>query len=458
MSGFLTVNELYDVILLGDCLDRLKQIPNNSVDAIVVDPPYGLGTREPTIEEIIAYLAGVRLDTGGDFMGAKWEIPPIAVWQECLRVLKPGGHLLSFGGTRTWDIISMGLRAAGFECRDTIADEFGSNVLQWVHSQGFPKSLNVGAKLEKQKHPEAIKWKGWGTALKPSWEPIMVFRKPFDGTVVQNLLEHETGAFNIDGTRISTNGEQLSISSSDPFHNAAGDQRWNPTSSGAIEREQHEGGRWPTNLTLTHHPECRQIGTRTIRGDQRGDPGGRRPGGFANVGAENGDKAPNARVYGNEEVPVYECVDGCPILELEGQSTGKTVVDTAPSRFFPNFEGQEPPDAPFFYCAKAAKKETTLGGRIENDHPTRKPLKLMRWLVRLVCPKGGLVLDPYCGSGSTLHAAVLERMHFLGIEKHEPYHRIATERLEIVMEEAKELYGQQDSFDLIMSGELFEDE
>ena len=136
-------------ILLGPCLDLLKTLPDNSVDALVTDPPYGLGTREPTAKDIVAYLSGGELDHGKDFMGRDWEIPSVAVWRQCLRVLKPGAYLFSFAGTRTWDLMSVGIRAAGFENRDTIASEFGPSVLQWLHGQGFPKSLNVSKALLK---------------------------------------------------------------------------------------------------------------------------------------------------------------------------------------------------------------------------------------------------------------------------------------------------------------------
>ena len=129
-------------ILLGACEDLLKTFPDNFFDSIVTDPPYGLGTREPTAEDIRAYLEGGSLDTGGDFMGKEWEIPSVAVWRECYRVLKPGGYILSFGSTRTWDIMSVGIRAAGFTNRDTISSAFRSPALMWMHGQGFPKSLH----------------------------------------------------------------------------------------------------------------------------------------------------------------------------------------------------------------------------------------------------------------------------------------------------------------------------
>ena len=138
-------------ILLGDCLEVLRGVPDASVDSIVTDPPYGLGNREPTVDEIVAYLLERgNLDTGGDFMGRDWSVPSVAVWKECLRVLKPGGHLLSFGGTRTYDLISLGIRAAGFRCRDTVASQFGVQVLQWVHGQGFAKGSNIALGIDKK--------------------------------------------------------------------------------------------------------------------------------------------------------------------------------------------------------------------------------------------------------------------------------------------------------------------
>jgi site-specific DNA-methyltransferase (adenine-specific) len=152
-------------LMLGDCLERLRELPDNSVDSVVTDPPYGLS-----------------------FMGKKWDydVPSVDVWRECLRVLKPGGHLLAFAGTRTQHRMAVRIEDAGFEIRDMIA---------WVYGSGFPKSYNL-----------KDEWQGWGTALKPALEPITVARKPLIGTVAQNVLEHGTGAINVDGCRVGTQG------------------------------------------------------------------------------------------------------------------------------------------------------------------------------------------------------------------------------------------------------------
>ena len=226
----------------ADCLFALSCLPDSSVDSIVSDVPYGLGTREPRLPELLAYLGGEELDTGGDFMKKRWSVPSVGIWKECLRVLKPGGHVLAFGGTRTFDLIALGLRAAGFQFRDTIGAE---GVLRCVQAEGMPHGLDVAKAIDsllgveptvigkrvltgsaalstaekggtyaaatrsagRKKEvpvtaptsPEAQTWDGWNVALKPTWEPILIFRKPLDGTVAENVLHHGTGALNVDG-------------------------------------------------------------------------------------------------------------------------------------------------------------------------------------------------------------------------------------------------------------------
>lgn len=494
-----------DVVLWGDCLEVLKTFPDESVDAVVTDPPYGLGSREPSPEEILAFLSGGTLDTGGDFMGADWEIPSVRVWQECYRVLKPGGHLVSMAGTRTWDLMSMAIRMAGFTDRDTIASIYGG-VLIWLRGQGFPKNLDVSRAVDKAargcgqgrpdpesplhgqyKHqkvagntkndidgyyaslkpgirksvpatPEAEEWQGWGTALKPMWEPILVFRKPLEGTVVNNVLKYGTGALNIDGCRVGA-GETLK---------GGGGKLWSHYRDGTEDKAEpkiNEGsGRWPPNVTLVHLPECRQVGTRKVQGPtiNRFDDGMKPFGDGAGHPYE-------ASEGGEIEEPIFECAEGCPVKAVGEQSgvsrstggvRGGTIGATGiyghhepavranagglgdegtAARFFPQFEGQTIPDAPFKYVAKVSPSESTLGGLIENKHPTRKPLELMKWLVRLVTPPGGVVLDPYCGSGTTLHAAVELEMHYVGVERDPVYHDTATKRLRIVEERERDV-------------------
>lgn len=508
-------------IFCADCAEKLLDLPDGSVDAVVTDPPYGLGTHDPTVTEIIAYLQGDRLDTGGDFMGQKWDIPSVSVWKEVYRVLKPGGHVLCFGGTRSFDLISLGLRAAGFENRDTIANDFAG--LRWVYGSGFPKSQDISKAIDRAagaerkvlqksscsraesddptqpqgrtfKHgesrettaptapatPEAEKYAGWGTALKPSWEPILVFRKPLEGTVASNVLKHGTGGINVDGCRVGTHTKTHASAARAPRNTMVKGM----TTGTTTQRFDH--GRWPPNMTLTHHPDCKRAGTKKVRApspQQRkhettsGTPGASLQGSVD--GTLNSRHSPG---YGNEDgteiVEAWQCVEGCPVRELDEQSgtlksgdgsvrrkawkgyhggngvTGEPEVaygdSGGASRFFPQFEGQEPVDVPFRYVAKPSKAETTLDGQIANTHPTKKPLELMRWLVRLVCPPGGVVLDPYCGSGTTLHAARLERMGYIGIERDEAFYEIATKRMDIVDRETDDVEHGRNVYDMLL--------
>ena len=510
-------------ILLGDCLEVLKTLPDASIDVIVTDPPYGLGNREPTGPEIIAYLQGSDLDHGGDFMGHAWQIPSVAVWRECFRVLKPGGHLLSFAGTRTLGLIHVGIQAAGFQCRDTVATQFGTTVLSWLYGQGFPKSLNVSKALAKQgASPEVVeKWQGWGTALKPSWEPILVFRKPLaEDTVAAQVLATGTAGLNIDACRVSLVGTE--------FHATAGPAALG-TSSGIYDDAYREGlspvqvarqaaglnpryepkGRWPANVLLVHQEGCKQVGTQRVKAPviNRFDDGMKPFGdgaGHAFTSTQTGD------ADGMEEVPVYECEDGCPVKLLDGQSGLLTSGDldrstiraenktygAAPKQrtgFYPasaggasRFFGQIQPDAPFLYTAKVSKSERNRGLTSEgfreglvvlkddlppealelladqwpetlpsptgpldktlvpeaftqffedlkpgvNPHPTIKPLALMTWLVKLVAPKGSVILDPYFGSGTTGLAALEADCTFIGIERDPVFHGVAKSRIE----------------------------
>jgi len=282
-------------LLLGDCLEVLPTLQDNSVDSIVTDPPYGLS-----------------------FMGKGWDyqVPSVEIWQECFRVLKPGGHLLAFAGTRTQHRMAVNIEDAGFEIRDMIA---------WVYGSGFPKSHNIGD--------------GWGTALKPALEPITVARKPFKGTVAANVLEHGTGALNIDGCRVGTE-ERFNLAAG----NKAGGNSLNMSSVGMPDADGKACvGRWPANL-----------------------------------------------IHDGSEQPTALLRDS----------------------------------ARFFYTAKASKDDRDKG----NTHPTVKPTDLMAYLCRLVTPPGGIVLDPFMGSGTTGKAALSEGFQFIGIERDPDYYAICESR------------------------------
>lgn len=363
-------------VFTGDCLDILRTMPDECCAAVVCDPPYGLGRREPTLPEIVAYLRGeLTLDTKGDFMGADWSIPPVAVWKECLRVLKPGGHLLSFAGTRTMHFIGMGVQAAGFTSSDTVATQLGTTVLQWLNSQGFPKSLNISRALEKRGAPPEVveRWKGWGSALKPAWEPVLVFRKPVEG---QTLGERGRDAAPLD-----------------------------------IQIDQHRSVAFGPGVILMHAPGCKVVGSKKVQ-----------------VPVMDGRDDADAV----ETIPVYECDEGCPVALLDGR------LASGPKPAVRSF-GQITPEAPFLYTSKASRSQRRIPGLPENKHPTVKPLALMVWLVRLVVPVGGLVLDPFAGSGTTMEAAVMAGCRFVGIEKDPEYADYARQRAQWALDNPAEL-------------------
>jgi site-specific DNA-methyltransferase (adenine-specific) len=332
-------------LLQGNNIDLLALMPDNSVDSIVTDPPYGL-----------------------KFMGKKWDhdVPSVELWRECLRVLKPGGHLLSFGGSRTYHRMAVAIEDAGFEIRDQI---------MWVYGSGFPKSHNIGKAVDKlQGNPreslgidpalarkdgrkgnslgkqqgqtgEVTKgsspWEGWGTALKPAHEPIVLARKPLsEGTIAANVLKWGTGGLNIDGCRVEFGDESDSrVGTVDKQTGAMGKAAFGVKTGEDVSISTYkEGGRFPANFIH----------------------------------------------------------DG---------------IDVEWSRYF--------------YCAKTSKKERGDG----NNHPTVKPTKLMSYLCRLVTPPNGVVLDPFMGSGSTGIAAKQEGFDFIGMELDGDYYRIAKARI-----------------------------
>lgn len=339
-------------IIQGDCLAVLKTMPDCSVDSIVTDPPYGLS-----------------------FMGKRWDydVPGVDVWRECLRVLKPGGHLLSFGGSRTYHRLACAIEDAGFEIRDQI---------MWLYGSGYPKSHNLNGD-----------WQGWGTALKPAHEPIVMARKPLIGTVAANVMEHGTGAINVDGCRVEWPGGVVPEIGTPGWGGPNKKSTAVPGQDGAtVERVgPSQLGRWPANVIHD----------------------------------------------GSDEV-----VAGFPVTTSGSRQAGvrkslgsaRTFISTGAGDGGPAIVGSTGSAARFFYCAKANKRDRGEG----NTHPTVKPTDLMAYLCRLVTPPGGLVLDPFMGSGSTGKAALREGFRFIGIEREAEYVRIARGRVGTI---AHDLFG-----------------
>jgi site-specific DNA-methyltransferase (adenine-specific) len=346
--------------------------------------------------------------------------------REALRVLKPGGHLLAFGGTRTYHRLTCGIEDAGFEIRDSIAWNGAPlpTVLQWVYGSGFPKSLDVSKAIDKAAGAErevvgatargaqtestgrygawgegitptapatdaAREWQGWGTALKPGWEPCVVARKPLAGTVAENVQQHGTGALNIDGCRIGFASDADEREAKDKNAHAqfgsgkvVGYHGWQSRAGGG---DYNPPGRWPANVVLDEQAAA-----------MLDAQSGKRGGGFGVRGA-------SSRIYGG----------GNGFTDATGEAVGYGDTGGA-SRFF--------------YTAKASRSDRSTNGA-NNTHPTVKPTDLMRWLVRLVTPPGGVVLDPFAGSGSTLVAARAEGVRCIGIEREDEYAEIIAQRL-----------------------------
>ena len=376
-------------IYCGTACDVLSRFSDSSIDAVVTDPPYGL-----------------------QFMGKKWDykVPSVETWREVLRVLKPGGHLLSFSSTRTQHRACVNIEDAGFEIRDMIA---------WVYGSGFPKSHDVGKAIDKEAGVEretigskvvscgtgeafgksagvsmaahrktvvsitaptsaaARQWDGWGTALKPAMEPICVARKPFKGAVAANVLEHGTGAINVDGCRVPGIKPQVTQGINS-----------NPSSFNVTRARRTSGspdvGRWPSNLIHDGSEEVLALFP-------------------VNATISAGTRGQGGTIYGGGRGYTAGFTE-------TGQSVGFGDIGSA---------------ARFFYCAKASKKDRGKG----NSHPTVKPTRLMRYLCRLVTPPGGVILDPFVGSGSTGKAALIENFCFVGIDYDEDAVSLSRARL-----------------------------
>lgn len=329
------------VIHTGNCLDVLKQYPDDHFEAVVCDPPYGLS-----------------------FMGSGWDhgVPTAEYWGECLRVAKPGAHLVAFGGSRTYHRLTCAIEDAGWQIRDS---------LMWLYGSGFPKSHNVATAITKASGDtkQAEIWAGWGTALKPAYEPIVLARKPLVGTVAQNVLAYGAGALNLSACR---NGDAPRVNQ--PSGNKAGGVSLNMSRYGMPEDGQPTQaiGRWPTNVLID---------------DQ--------------IAEQLGDKA---TFFYQAKASRSEREEGLSHLDAQDRAVYGQFVGT---------EDHSPKVNP----------------RAKNHHPTVKPVAVMAWLVRLVSAPNALILDPFCGSGSTGIAAIRERRRFVGIDLSADYTAIAHARI-----------------------------
>jgi DNA modification methylase len=472
-------------VTCGDCLEVLRELPDCSVDSVITDPPYELG-----------------------FMGKSWDAQGISfrpeVWAECLRVAKPGATLLAFGGTRTYHRIAVAIEDAGWYIADSI---------HWVYGTGFPKSLDISKAIDKAAGAErevvgkymaprqiengtfrdefpggdeayssqwidggkrlsltapatdlAREWEGWGTALKPSHEPVIVARKPCEGSFAANAEKWGVAGLWIDGARVGTGGEHVAGSGNGTTANKRTREGGDfPGNGGNVTPP---AGRWPPNTVFSHAPGCRCVGTEKVAGSSRADRGDECAG-IPSVSLKGGEDGTLNAVQspgyadpdGTETVAKWECVEGCPVKLLGEQSGesyssgGKTPRTTkflqgckahgddmrttgnrggvgdrgTAARFFPQFDAE-----PFLYCAKASRAERSRGldDPADAKHPTVKPLALMRWLCRLTkTPTGGTVLDPFGGSGTTGVSAVLEGREFILIEQDPGYCDIARARI-----------------------------
>ena len=491
----------------ADCLEWLRQQPDNSIDSIVTDPPYGLSNTKPAqVADVLkAWVTGDTVSVPakrGGFMGKDWDsfVPPPAVWEECMRVLKPGGHMAVFAGARTQDLMGLSIRLAGFEIRDTLG---------WIYGSGMPKSLDVSKAIDKKRddYPairevvmfireavaastvdrsrldealggpavmahflapsrsnagcpnwdqwqtlksilhfgdsmdaevwrlngrkgtpgeawekrevvgvqkgamsgwnmdgttkfvdrnittpatsEAQRWDGWGTALKPAIEPIILARKPLDGTVASNVLAHGVGGLNIDACRVQTDDDTArtcnGVGTSSSFDMAAsGERRVNGGSP---------AGRFPANVLLDEHAAKEMDKQSGVRDDRGGA----------------GNKAKD-----EQDFPSSYSLKGVPKIAYNGSGGA--------SRYFPVFK----------YQAKAPKKERPVIEREDGtkiQHPTVKPLALLDWLCTLITPPGGTILDPFAGSGTTLQAARDKGFNAIGIEAEKDYIELINQRL-----------------------------
>jgi site-specific DNA-methyltransferase (adenine-specific) len=421
-------------VLVGSCLERLRELEDASIDSIVTDPPYELG-----------------------FMGKTWDASGIAysveLWRECLRVLKPGGHLLAFGGTRTYHRMAVAIEDAGFEIRDSI---------HWIYGSGFPKSHNVSKAIDKEAGAErevvgsrpltgngktmksgfhqpdgtgagetekqsvfeftapatdaAKQWEGWGTALKPAHEPIVLARKPLARTVAANVKEHGTGALNIDASRIGRAEGDVSTGGFGNGGLGVGTVGEGNGEGKGAEWVQSTEGRWPANVIFDEEAGAEldaQSGIRT--------PGHwtkTKTTGFGEFGggtSEYHGTGPKSEAGGASRF-FY-----CPKPSKKERNAGLDGLPEKNNKFGNQTNGED--------IGNGSVNDKFTTAPTKNFHPTVKPINLMRWLVRLITPPNGTVLDPFLGSGTTAVAAILEGFKWVGCEMTEDYLPIISGRV-----------------------------
>lgn len=452
-------------VLHGDCLELMRDIPDNSIDSLVTDPPYGLSQHKPSevVDCLMAWCKGeVYQAKGSGFMGKTWDawVPGPEVWKEVYRVLKPGSHALIFAGTRSLDLMGMAVRLAGFEMRDTVI---------WSYGQGFPKNLDISKALDKlagkereivgvkpghenfigrQDHslnggwdrpwahdpnlveryhsltapatPEAKQWDGWGTALKPAIEPVLLCRKPLDGTVANNILKHGVGGLNIEAGRIEVDTPRPKRTNEESASGLTGKGGANTLGSFAVRGSKAIGttteGRYPANLVLScgancqgenHSPDCPV----TLFPETHG---------AGNVKPSYDD--PN-REY--KENSIYQggfskFAHNPNYYQNNGGST---------ARFFKQLPFDPETATSIYYQAKASKTDRSCGGKVQNVHPTVKSRHLIAYFLKLITPPGGTVLDCFGGSGTTAIAAIENGFNYCLIEKEPEYIEIINQRI-----------------------------
>jgi len=391
-------------LLKGNNLELLEKLPDNSVDAVVTDPPYGLGKEPDALAMLRDWMETGHHDvkSKSGFMGKAWDnfVPQPVQWREVFRVLKPGGHVLAFAGTRTQDLMALGIRLAGFEIRDLVA---------WVYGSGFPKSHN----LEEE-------WEGWGTALKPALEPITLARKPLEGTVADNVLKWHTGAINVDACRVGTtenlNGGAYAKDGSE-IHDGA--ENWRYKREGGAGEFQQPQGRWPANLI--HDGSDEVVALFPVTGPSKAAP--RNNGEFKSVakGKETAHVTYGHSDAGGSAARFFYCAktnstdrnEGCDGLDdsfIAASNQAQAQLKRGVTEY------------------KAASGTNSIKS-VKNNHPTVKPTDLMRYLCRLITPPEGTVLDPWMGSGSTGKACGAEGFNFIGMEMDEKYFTISQARV-----------------------------